>query len=123
MKRNHKPDFQIALGNRHGRWSKLSPLQRAGTVVTVVIQISLLVAALIDLRRRPAEQIRGNKRLWTLVVFINWVGPISYFLFGRLRQETRPTHDHPAPARKPRGAHRGRPGDHRRARRPTCGSS
>jgi hypothetical protein len=87
MKRNHKPDFQIALGNRHVRWSKLSPLQRTGTALTILIQVSLLVAALIDLRRRPAAQIRGKKWFWALVVFINWIGPISYFLFARLRSE------------------------------------
>ena len=87
MKSNHKPGFYIAVGNRRGRWNKLSPLQRFGTVFAAFIQVSLLVAALIDLRRRPAAQIRGKKWLWTLVVFINWVGPISYFLFGRLRPE------------------------------------
>jgi len=87
MKSNHKPGFSIAVGNRRWRWNKLSPLQCISTAFATLIQISLLVAALVDLRRRPAEQIRGNKRLWTLVVFINWVGPISYFLFGRLRPE------------------------------------
>ena len=87
MKSNHKPDFSIALGNRRVRWSKLSPLQRIGTAFATFIQVSLLVAALIDLRRRPAEQIRGKKWFWALVVFINWIGPISYFLFGRLRPE------------------------------------
>ena len=87
MKSNHKPGFSLAVGNRRGRWNKLSPLQCIGTAFATLIQISLLVAALIDLRGRPAAQIRGNKRLWTLVVFINWIGPISYFLFGRLRPE------------------------------------
>jgi len=87
MERKHKPDSQIALGARRVPWSKLSPLQRIGTAFATLIQFGLLLAALADLRRRPAAQIRGSKRLWTLVVFINWVGPISYFLFGRLRPE------------------------------------
>ena len=87
MKSNHKPGFPIAVGSRRGRWNKLSPLQRIGTVFATFIQVSLLVAALVDLRRQTRRQIRGNKRLWTLVVFINWIGPISYFLFGRLRPE------------------------------------
>ena len=39
--------------------------------------------ALADIRRRPAAEIRGNKWIWTGVSFINFVGPISYFLFGR----------------------------------------
>ena len=30
--------------------------------------------------------INGGKRLWTAVVFINGIGPIAYFVFGRKRQ-------------------------------------
>ena len=69
------------------RWTEMSPARRVASIVIVLIQFGLLGAALLDLRRRPAEQIRGPKRLWMLVVFINWIGPISYFLFGRLRPE------------------------------------
>ena len=87
MKSNHKPGFPIAVGSRQGRWNKLSPLQRIGTAFGTLIQVGLLGAALIDLRRRPAAQIRGKKWFWALVAFINWIGPISYFLFGRLRPE------------------------------------
>ena len=49
------------------------------------VQISLLAAALIDILQRRQEEMRGNKVLWILVAFINFVGPISYFLFGRRR--------------------------------------
>jgi Phospholipase_D-nuclease N-terminal len=87
VNRQHKRNWQHAMRDGSARWGKMPPARRAASIVTVVTQVSLLVAALIDLRQRPAEQIRGNKRLWTLVVFINWVGPISYFLFGRLRPE------------------------------------
>jgi hypothetical protein len=45
----------------------------------------LLAAALADIYRRPAEEIRGDKRLWAVVAFVNFVGPVSYFLFGRRR--------------------------------------
>jgi hypothetical protein len=31
------------------------------------------------------EEIRGSKRVWTAIFFINFVGPVSYFLFGRKR--------------------------------------
>jgi hypothetical protein len=27
--------------------------------------------------------VKGPKRLWRAVAFVNFVGPISYFLFGR----------------------------------------
>jgi hypothetical protein len=64
-------------------WKDLSPWQRIGIFVGVSIQISLLVSALWDIRRRPAEQIRGPKPLWAVVAFVNYFGPIAYFLFGR----------------------------------------
>jgi hypothetical protein len=65
------------------QWKDMSPIQRAGILFGISLQISLLVSALIDIRRRPAAQIRGSKGLWTAISFINFVGPISYFLFGR----------------------------------------
>ena len=66
-------------------WSKLSTGQRWSIVLSGVVQVTLLIAALVDIRRRPQEEIRGNKKLWTAVAFINFVGPISYLLFGRRR--------------------------------------
>jgi hypothetical protein len=64
-------------------WKDLSPWQRVSIFVGISIQISLLVSALVDIRRRPAEQIRGPKLLWAMASFINFVGPVSYFAFGR----------------------------------------
>ena len=46
-------------------------------------------AVLIDIRRRPASQIRGSKRMWIIAaVLVNsaGVGPLSYFAFGRRRR-------------------------------------
>ena len=54
-------------------------------VAAIAVQISLLVAALADLRRRPADQLRGTKAMWTAVSFVNFVGPLAYFAFGRRR--------------------------------------
>jgi hypothetical protein len=45
--------------------------------------VVLLVAALKDIHRRPAAEIKGGKRLWTAVAFVNTIGPIAYFAFGR----------------------------------------
>jgi hypothetical protein len=67
------------------RWSDLSAGQRRGIVFSGVVQVVLLVAALTDIWRRPEEEIRGNKRLWALAAFVNFVGPIAYFVFGRRR--------------------------------------
>jgi hypothetical protein len=87
MKRQHKHARQHAMRDARERWTEMSPARRVASIVIVVIQVGLLGAALIDLRRRPAAQIRGKKWFWALVAFINWIGPISYFLFGRLRPE------------------------------------
>ena len=67
------------------RWADLSPMQRRAIVAAGVVQNSLLVATLADLRRRPARKVRGDKRLWTAAAFVSWVGPISYFTYGRKR--------------------------------------
>lgn len=47
-----------------------------------LIELGLVVAALIDLARR--KNTRGPKWLWILVIlFINPIGPIVYFVIGR----------------------------------------
>jgi len=65
------------------KWSELSAPAQVGIVVMTIIQLSLLFAALADIRRRPAEQINGSKALWTGLAFINFVGPVAYFVKGR----------------------------------------
>ena len=49
------------------------------------IQPLLAAAALLDLRRRPGDQVRGSKKLWAAAAFMNFVGPLAYFAFGRRR--------------------------------------
>jgi hypothetical protein len=64
-------------------WKELSPMARVGTISAATVQLALLVAAQRDISRRPAEQIRGSKALWRAVTLINFIGPGSYFAFGR----------------------------------------
>ena len=68
------------------RWQDLTSAQRRGVLLLGALQFALLAAALIDLRRREAEDLNGSKRLWSAIVFVNFVGPIAYFLFGRRRR-------------------------------------
>jgi hypothetical protein len=75
---------------RGKQWKDLTDAQKRGIVFLGALQLALLITALIDIRRRPADAINGSKRLWTAVVFINGIGPIAYFVVGRKR---------PAPAR------------------------
>ena len=67
------------------RWSERSKVSRGLIVVTGVVELVLLAATLCDIKRRPADQIKGSKRMWTALAFVNIVGPISYFAFGRRR--------------------------------------
>ena len=67
------------------RWSDLSPGRQRAIVGVGIVQVSLSVAALVDIRRRPAEQINGRKPLWVALAFTNTVGPLAYFVFGRKR--------------------------------------
>jgi len=67
------------------KWSDYSEHSRRLMVAAGVVEVVLLVAALIDIRRRPAGQIRGSKRMWTVLVFVDIAGPIAYFTFGRRR--------------------------------------
>jgi hypothetical protein len=70
------------------RWSDLSERTRKLIIVTAVAESILKGAALIDIKRRPANLIRGPKWLWASVIAVvssAGVVPISYFLFGRRR--------------------------------------
>ena len=48
----------------------------------LVLQLGLMIFALVDLARR--ERTKGPKWVWALVIiFINFIGPIIYFVVGR----------------------------------------
>lgn len=65
------------------KWKDMPPQARVGMVLVGAIQLTLLLAAQRDISRRPAEQIRGSKTMWRLATLINFIGPGSYFAFGR----------------------------------------
>jgi hypothetical protein len=68
------------------RWSALDPRVRKAIVVVGAVEAGLKAAALIDLARRPARQVRGSKALWALAVtVVNAAGavPVAYFVRGR----------------------------------------
>ena len=68
------------------RWSDLSDRSRRLIIAAAMAEAILKTAVLIDLKRRPADQIRGSKRMWVVAaVLVNsaGLGPLSYFVFGR----------------------------------------
>jgi len=60
-------------------WVKLLPM----LIPIALLELGLLIWALLDVIRR--ERVKGgNKVVWILViVLINLIGPIVYFIFGR----------------------------------------
>ena len=70
------------------RWSELTQRQRKLLLTAAAVEGVLKIAALTDMKNRPASEIRGPKWLWaTSVTIIASAGalPLSYFLFGRRR--------------------------------------
>ncbi len=65
------------------RFSELSGRSRALIVLGAVVQLVLQVAALRDIAHRPAAEVHGPKPLWVVLSFVNFAGPLAYFLVGR----------------------------------------
>jgi hypothetical protein len=75
------------------QWSQLSKRNRRLLIAAAVAEAILKVAALIDIKRRPASQIRGPKWVWAAVVAVvssAGVVPVSYFVFGRRQSGSQP---------------------------------
>jgi hypothetical protein len=70
------------------KWSNLSKRNQRLLIGAAVVETSLKAAALIDIKRRPASQIRGPKWAWVPAVSIlnsAGIAPIAYFVWGRRR--------------------------------------
>jgi hypothetical protein len=68
------------------QWRDLSEQNRRLLIAAAVAEGILKVAALIDIKRRPASQIRGPKWVWAAMVAVvssAGVVPVSYFVVGR----------------------------------------
>jgi hypothetical protein len=66
-------------------WSELPPAHRRGIGGAAVVQVALWLAALVSIRRTPADRVRGPKWAWTLASFVNFIGPLAWFTVGRRR--------------------------------------
>jgi hypothetical protein len=75
------------------RWKDLSPRARRLLMAAAAVDGGLKAVALIDMKGRPASEIRGPKRVWVpLVAIVNSAGiiPLCYFAFGRRRPGVSP---------------------------------
>jgi hypothetical protein len=57
--------------------------QKRVVLVALVIHVIVLKLTWLDLRKRPEEGVRGNKRWWRLASSLNTSGAAAYWLFGR----------------------------------------
>lgn len=71
-------------------WKDMTPGQRRVTVLVGILEFALMLAAQRSITRTPEEQIRGSKALWRAASFINFFGPLGYFLFGRRKSAAAP---------------------------------
>lgn len=66
----------------------MEPITIGWEIILPLIIVSglLLVIAVIDwIKAEAAGNIRGNKWVWFVILFINIIGPVIYFIFGRKR--------------------------------------
>jgi len=72
------------------RWADLTDRQRTVVLTLASIQLSLAATAWADLATRPADQVNGRKGMWAAIIAVNFVGPLSYFRWGRRRDSRKP---------------------------------
>lgn len=60
------------------KWADMSGAQKTVMLTLISVEVSLTATALVDLVRRPADQIHGRKGVWALALFVQPVGPVAY---------------------------------------------
>ena len=66
-------------------WGDMSPMQKKLVVATGIAEVAVTAWCAKDLRKRPAELVRGPKLLWGPALSVQPVGPIAYLVWGRKR--------------------------------------
>jgi len=65
------------------KWSHLTVAQKRIIYVAGAAEVVATAAALRDLARRPANQVRCPKAAWVVAFFVQPVGPLAYFAAGK----------------------------------------
>ena len=68
------------------KWSDLTQRQRRILVAAGLVEAVLTTVASRDLASRPADRVRGPKRLWALAFAVQPFGPIAFLLVGRVHR-------------------------------------
>ena len=53
--------MDVIIMSPNKKWSELTAGEKAPFVLRGIVQFALLAAVLVDIHRRPAEEIRGSK--------------------------------------------------------------
>lgn len=80
---NRKREHPMAPHAGKKKLEDLTPSERKGLGIATAIQFLLAGAALVDIWRRPQAQVRGSRGWWSAACAVNFVGPLSWFVFGR----------------------------------------
>jgi hypothetical protein len=63
----------------------LNQKQARVLAAVLVVHVILLALTRMDLRSRPDNAVRGNKRMWKVWSTLNTTGSVAYWLVGRKR--------------------------------------
>lgn len=58
-------------------------LKRSFVATLVAVEVASAVLAWRDLSRRSADEIRGSKRRWRMIILANPGNSVAYWAFGR----------------------------------------
>ncbi len=70
------------------KWDELPPARKRLLIMVGVVDAGLRAWALVDLKNRPADEVKGPKAAWALALALgNSAGlrPAAYLLVGRRR--------------------------------------
>jgi hypothetical protein len=74
------------IGELAALYRGLGPAARRAVWALLAVELVLIAAAERDIQHRPADEIRGPKRLWRVVATQNLIGPAAYVSLGRRRK-------------------------------------
>jgi hypothetical protein len=81
METEEVPD-EAVVDNNDERSDRCTPAIKK--IVGLIVAVVLVIVAQRDLRRRPAELVRGRVGVWKVVAMVG-PGALAYLLFGRRR--------------------------------------